>query len=152
MPFTVFASVEFYAYMCVCVYTTLTIPYGRIAITSLKGYGSLTVQLQESSWGLTGRKELTLSGPTPWVSLWPAALFSAGSSATCYTKSCGTDTSTWEHSCFCCSVVLILIHVVCEPMSVLLVVSPSQVLQDCMRHHSSLVEVGKLWVSQFTLL
>lgn len=24
---------------------------------------------------------------------------------------------------------------------------PSQVLQDCMRHHSSIVEIGKLWVS-----
>lgn len=27
--------------------------------------------------------------------------------------------------------------------------SPSQVLQDCMRHHSSLVEIGKLWVSPY---
>lgn len=28
----------------------------------------------------------------------------------------------------------------------------SQVLQDCMRHHGSLIEIGKLWVSQFILL
>lgn len=48
--------------------------------------------------------------------------------------------------------VLILIHVVREEVSVLLVLSPLQVLQDCMRHHSSLVEIGKLWVSQFILL
>lgn len=27
--------------------------------------------------------------------------------------------------------------------------SPPQVLQDCMRHHSSLVEVGQIWVSRF---
>lgn len=41
---------------------------------------------------------------------------------------------------------------VCEELSVLLVLSPAQVLQDCMRHHSSIVEIGKLWVSQPTLL
>lgn len=32
-------------------------------------------------------------------------------------------------------------------VSFLLKLSPWQVLQDCMRHHSSLVEIGKLWVS-----
>lgn len=26
---------------------------------------------------------------------------------------------------------------------------PSQVLQDCMRHHGSIVEIGKLWVSVY---
>lgn len=76
----------------------------------LWGFGSLTMQLQESSWGLIGRKELTPSGPTLWVSLWPAAPFSAGSSATCYTKSCGMDMQMWEDSCFCSSEVLMLIQ------------------------------------------
>lgn len=145
----------------------------------LWGFGSLTMQLQESSWGLIGRKELTPSGPTLWVSLWPAAPFSAGSSATCYTKSCGMDMQMWEDSCFCSSEVLMLIqpesdslelstvvkaflmavHMVgpnfwllCEGVTTLLVLSPLQVLQDCMRHHSSIVEVGKLWVSPFILL
>lgn len=31
----------------------------------------------------------------------------------------------------------------------LLSLFPSQVLQDCMRHHGSIVEIGKLWVSVY---
>lgn len=136
-------------------------------------FGSLTMRLQESSWGLIGRKELTPSGPTLWVSLWPAAPFSAGSSATCYTKSCGMDMQMWEESWFCSSEVLMLIQPEsdwtinsgesfpngCIPWLGLIsdfyvkacphcwFCLPLQVLQDCMRHHSSIVEIGKLWVS-----
>lgn len=46
IPFIVFG---FDWILCIGVYIALTIPYGRIAITYLKGYGSLTMQLQESS-------------------------------------------------------------------------------------------------------
>lgn len=55
---------------------------------------SWTTEQQESSWGLTGRREPTPSGPTRWASLCTAAPSSAGSSATYCTKSCGTDTAT----------------------------------------------------------
>lgn len=56
---------------------------------------SLTRRQQKSSWGLTGRREPTPSGPTLWASLWPTAQSSAGSSATCCTRSCGMDTAMY---------------------------------------------------------